>query len=117
MYLDQIVATKHKEVEALRQTFSLTQAEREIASLPVTRDFRNALVKGRNRSMGLIAEVKKASPSKGLIRADFDPVSIAQAYERGGADCLSVLTDKDYFQGSGSYLQQVRAAVELPLLR
>ncbi|ASA22917.1 indole-3-glycerol phosphate synthase TrpC [Paenibacillus donghaensis] len=117
MYLDQIVATKHKEVEALSQTFSLTQAEREIASLPVTRDFRNALVKGRNRSMGLIAEVKKASPSKGLIRADFDPVSIAQAYERGGADCLSVLTDKDYFQGSGSYLQQVRAAVELPLLR
>ncbi|QQZ60679.1 indole-3-glycerol phosphate synthase TrpC [Paenibacillus sonchi] len=117
MYLERIVATKIKEVEALSTTFSLEEAKRQIAALPPTRGFRTALTKSRNRSMGLIAEVKKASPSKGLIRADFDPVSIAKGYEAGGADCLSVLTDKDYFQGSGAYLQQVREAVDLPLLR
>ncbi|MHA6530924.1 indole-3-glycerol phosphate synthase TrpC [Paenibacillus sp. BAC0078] len=117
MYLDRIVATKIKEVEVLSQTFSLEEAKRQIAALPPTKGFRNTLTQSRNRSMGLIAEVKKASPSKGLIRADFDPVSIAKGYEAGGADCLSVLTDKDYFQGSGAYLQQVRAAVSLPLLR
>ncbi|MNC17487.1 Indole-3-glycerol phosphate synthase [compost metagenome] len=117
MYLDKIVATKIKEVEALNKTFSLTVAEEVIAGLPATKGFRDALVRRRNREIGLIAEVKKASPSKGLIRADFDPVSIAQGYEAGGADCLSVLTDKDYFQGSDLYLQQVRAAVKLPLLR
>ena len=117
MYLDKIVATKIKEVEALSATFSLTEAKETIAGLPATKGFRDALVKRRNREMGLIAEVKKASPSKGLIRADFDPVFIAQGYEAGGADCLSVLTDKDYFQGSDLFLQQVRAAVNLPLLR
>ncbi|MEK4515257.1 indole-3-glycerol phosphate synthase TrpC [Paenibacillus sp. FSL H8-0122] len=117
MYLDRIVATKVKEVEALSQQFSLAAAERSIAALPVTRGFRSALTERRNREMGLIAEVKKASPSKGLIRADFDPVTIARGYEAAGADCLSVLTDKDYFQGSGVYLQQVREAVQLPLLR
>ncbi|ETT44091.1 indole-3-glycerol phosphate synthase TrpC [Paenibacillus sp. FSL P4-0338] len=117
MYLDRIVATKVKEVEALSVQFSLAAAERSIAGLPATRGFRSALTERRNREMGLIAEVKKASPSKGLIRADFDPVTIARGYEAGGADCLSVLTDKDYFQGSGVYLQQVREAVKLPLLR
>lgn len=117
MYLERIVATKIKEVEALRRTFSIEEAKRQIAVLPPTRGFRNALAKSRNRSMGLIAEVKKASPSKGLIRADFDPVSIAKGYAAGGADCLSVLTDKDFFQGSGAYLQQAREAVNLPLLR
>ena len=117
MYLDKTVDTKVQEVEELSRSFSLAQVEREIAALPGTRGFREALVSRRNRDMGLIAEVKKASPSKGLIRADFDPVSIAQGYEAGGADCLSVLTDKDYFQGSGAYLEQVRNAVSLPLLR
>lgn len=117
MYLDRIVATKVKEVETLSTTFSLQQAEKEIAQLPATRGFRNALTVQRNRTMGLIAEVKKASPSKGLIRIDFDPVSIAKSYEAGGADCLSVLTDREYFQGSGTYLQQVKEAVNLPLLR
>lgn len=117
MYLDKIVATKIKEVEALSASFSLAAVEREIAGLPGTRGFREALVSRRNREMGLIAEVKKASPSKGLIRADFDPVAIARGYEAGGADCLSVLTDKDYFQGSGDYLRQVREAIGLPLLR
>lgn len=117
MYLDRIVATKVKEVEALSKTFSLPEAQRAIAGLPATRGFRDALTGRRNREMGLIAEVKKASPSKGLIRADFDPVAIAKGYAAGGADCLSVLTDSEYFQGSSLYLQQVRAAVDLPLLR
>jgi indole-3-glycerol phosphate synthase len=117
MYLDKIVATKIKEVESLRDSFSLAQAERDIAALPKPRGFRKALTQAKHREMGLIAEVKKASPSKGLIREDFDPVSIAKGYEAGGADCLSVLTDRDYFQGSAAYLQQVKEAVKLPLLR
>lgn len=117
MYLDKIVATKIKEVEALSASFNLAEAEREIAGLPGTRGFRRALTLGRGRDLGLIAEVKKASPSKGLIREDFDPVSIAKAYEAGGADCLSVLTDRQYFQGSGEYLRLVRETVSLPLLR
>ncbi|AIQ48167.1 indole-3-glycerol phosphate synthase [Paenibacillus sp. FSL R7-0273] len=117
MYLDKIVATKVKEVEALGRSFSIEDAEEVISGLPATRGFRDALVNRRNRSMGLIAEVKKASPSKGLIRADFDPAAIARGYEAGGADCLSVLTDQDYFQGSNAFLQQVREAVSLPLLR
>ncbi|CAM4511743.1 indole-3-glycerol phosphate synthase TrpC [Paenibacillus typhae] len=117
MYLDKIVATKVKEVEALGTSFSVAVAEEVIAGLPATRGFRDALVQRRNREMGLIAEVKKASPSKGLIRADFDPSAIARGYEAGGADCLSVLTDQDYFQGSNAFLQQVRDAVSLPLLR
>ncbi|MFD1774169.1 indole-3-glycerol phosphate synthase TrpC [Paenibacillus rhizophilus] len=117
MYLDKIVATKIKEVETLSASFSLSEVEREIAGLPAARGFRRALTLGRKRDIGLIAEVKKASPSKGLIRADFDPVQIAKAYEAGGTDCLSVLTDRQYFQGSGEYLQQVRQAVSLPLLR
>lgn len=117
MYLEKIVATKVKEVEALRKSLSLAQAENDIAQLPETRGFRETLLNRKNRDIGLIAEVKKASPSKGLIREDFDPISIAKGYEAGGADCLSVLTDKDYFQGSRAYLQQVRDAVSLPLLR
>ncbi|WP_151734484.1 indole-3-glycerol phosphate synthase TrpC [Paenibacillus tengchongensis] len=117
MYLDRIVATKRKEVEALSSVFSLAEAGRQIAGLPQTRGFRAALTERRNREMGLIAEVKKASPSKGLIRPDFDPVAIARGYEAAGADCLSVLTDSEYFQGSGRYLQEVRQAVALPLLR
>ncbi|WP_438351263.1 indole-3-glycerol phosphate synthase TrpC [Paenibacillus sp. FA6] len=117
MYLDKIVLTKVKEVEEFAKTFDLSIAERDIADMPQTRGFQRALSERNRRDMGLIAEVKKASPSKGLIRPDFDPVEIALAYEKAGADCLSVLTDVDYFQGSGEYLKAVHAAVKLPLLR
>jgi len=81
------------------------------------RDFEAALRKPHSGKMALIAEVKKASPSAGVICADFDPVRIARQYELAGADCLSVLTDEKYFQGSLEYLKQIRAAVKLPLLR
>ncbi|BBI33208.1 indole-3-glycerol phosphate synthase TrpC [Cohnella abietis] len=116
MFLDRIVATKHEEVSALKQTLQIGQAERTIADLAPALGFERAL-SGRNRPVGLIAEVKKASPSKGLIRPDFHPVSLAQAYEEAGTDCISVLTDKDYFQGSNEYLKQIREKVRVPLLR
>lgn len=117
MFLDRIVATKKKEVEALLETFVLSEAEGQIARMAPCLGFERALTTGRNRPMGLIAEVKKASPSKGLIREDFEPVGLALAYRDAGADCISVLTDRDYFQGSNGYLQAVRQAVAVPLLR
>ncbi|MNI00345.1 Indole-3-glycerol phosphate synthase [compost metagenome] len=117
MFLDKIVATKHKEVALLKESFSLQEAERQIANLPACLGFELAVTQRKNRELGLIAEVKKASPSKGLIREDFHPVSLAQAYERAGADCISVLTDESYFQGSNDYLKAVRQAVKVPLLR
>lgn len=117
MYLDKIVVTKQQEVAALKEHFSIVEAERAIADMPPTRGFEDALAHRRKRKLGLIAEVKKASPSKGLIRPDFDPVQIACAYEKAGADCVSVLTDVSYFQGSPDYLQEIRQAVGLPLLR
>lgn len=117
MFLDKIVAVKREEVERLKERTSVAALGREIASLPQTRGFRQALVERARRPMGLIAEVKKASPSKGLIRPDFDPVALAAAYERAGADCLSVLTDGPHFQGSNGYLTAVREAVSVPLLR
>jgi indole-3-glycerol phosphate synthase len=116
MFLDRIVATKRREVEALHLSLPLAEAERKIAELPVCRGFEQALI-GRNRPVGLIAEVKKASPSKGLIRPDFHPVSLAREYELAGTDCISVLTDTDYFQGSNAYLTEIRQNVKVPLLR
>ncbi|WP_139994713.1 indole-3-glycerol phosphate synthase TrpC [Paenibacillus paridis] len=118
MFLDKIVATKRVEVEELAGRFDLAQIEKQIAALPACKGFEHALTAaGRNRSMGLIAEVKKASPSKGLIRSDFEPTSLAAAYAAAGADCISVLTDRDYFQGSNEFLSAVRQTVNVPLLR
>ncbi|MCC2684646.1 MAG: Indole-3-glycerol-phosphate synthase [Paenibacillaceae bacterium] len=117
MFLDRIVAVKQQEVEALAQCFSIQQIEREIAELPACRDFHGSLAVGRKRPLGLIAEVKKASPSKGLIRPDIDPAAIARAYEEAGSDCLSVLTDEPFFQGSNEVLKLVRRTVDVPILR
>jgi indole-3-glycerol phosphate synthase len=113
--LEKIVWNKEKEVDRLRRQMPLADLQREVLSAPPARDFLAAL-QGSDRSPALIAEVKKASPSRGVIREDFDPVAIAQAYEAGGAACLSVLTDEDFFQGSFDNLAQVRAAVSTPLL-
>jgi indole-3-glycerol phosphate synthase len=113
--LDRIVACKRREVAATRARLDESELEAAVASLAPAIDFRDALL--RTDDIAVIAEVKKASPSAGVLRADFDPVAIARAYERGGAACLSVLTDAPYFQGSLEDLRAVRAAVRLPLLR
>jgi indole-3-glycerol phosphate synthase len=117
MFLDKIVATKLNEVELLKQRFSLSLAEKQISELSPCLGFARAISVDRNRKTGLIAEVKKASPSKGLIREDFDPVELARSYEKAGADCISVLTDELYFQGSNSYLTDIRQHVKVPILR
>jgi indole-3-glycerol phosphate synthase len=117
MFLDRIVEQKKIEIEALKQTFRLSEVEKQIAQLPDCRGFESALSQGRNREMALIAEVKKASPSKGLIREDFKPVSLAQEYEESGADCISVLTDIEFFQGHPDYLKAVHEKVSVPCLR
>ncbi|HGY5532453.1 MAG TPA: indole-3-glycerol phosphate synthase TrpC [Prochlorococcus sp.] len=113
--LEKIVWEKDREVETARQRVSLETLKSQIAELPAPRDFLAAL-RDASSSPAVIAEVKKASPSKGVIRADFDPVAIASAYAKGGASCLSVLTDKTFFQGGFDVLVEVRQAVELPLL-
>lgn len=117
MFLDRILNKKKEEVEQLKKGFSQSNFENIIASLPPTRAFHHALTKGKHRQMGLIAEVKKASPSKGLIRERFEPTQIAHAYASAGADCLSVLTDAPFFQGSKAYLSHVRQTTKLPILR
>jgi indole-3-glycerol phosphate synthase len=113
--LDQIVATKWQEIAAAKATVSPDKLQARLADAPPVRDFLAALAAGG--PIKLIAEVKKASPSKGVIREDFHPAGIATTYERHGATCLSVLTDRQYFQGSLDYLTQVRTAVGLPVLR
>lgn len=116
--LDKIVAVKREEVALLNRR--ATNADNLVWSTKAygpRRDFTDALRFPRRGSVGLIAEVKKASPSAGVIRADFDPVKIAREYEAAGASCLSVLTDEQFFQGSLKFLQQIRDAVRLPLLR
>ncbi|MFZ9946026.1 MAG: indole-3-glycerol phosphate synthase TrpC [Vulcanococcus sp.] len=113
--LEKIVWEKDREVTSARERVSLDQLKKQVAELPPTRDFLAAL-KAACRKPAVIAEVKKASPSKGVIREDFDPVAIAQGYAAGGASCLSVLTDKQFFQGGFEVLVQVRQVVDLPLL-
>ena len=116
--LNKILATKAEEVAAAKAAVPLDEIKRQAAAAAPARDFLAAIhAKHAAAQPAVIAEVKKASPSKGLIRADFNPVEIALAYERAGAACLSVLTDAPYFQGGPEYLQQVKAAVALPVLR
>tara|TARA_B100002051_G_scaffold32473_1_gene25346 strand:- start:738 stop:1622 length:885 start_codon:yes stop_codon:yes gene_type:complete len=113
--LEEIVWEKDRETDAARERVPLVQLKRQVADLPSPRDFIAAL-KASCRKPAVIAEIKKASPSKGVIREDFDPEAIARGYQAGGASCLSVLTDKRFFQGGFDVLVQVRQAVELPLL-
>jgi indole-3-glycerol phosphate synthase len=115
--LDRILETKRAEVAAKKATTSLASLEAMISRRDTPRGFKKALDKKAKSGPALIAEVKKASPSKGVIREDFDPPAHALAYLKGGATCLSVLTDEQYFQGDDSYLALIRDTVPLPLLR
>jgi indole-3-glycerol phosphate synthase len=115
MILDDIIANKKEELVETKRRAPLADVKRYAADAGPTRGFRASL--SGQGEIGLIAEVKKASPSKGVIREDFHPVDIAATYERSGASCISVLTEKRYFQGSLDYLGKIRKVVGLPLLR
>ncbi len=116
--LDRILAVKRSEIAQARARVSLPELRRRAEERADVRDFAAALERpiARGRA-GVIAEIKKASPSRGVLRADFDPPAIARSYERHGAACLSVLTDRSFFQGDLAYIGAVRAAVALPVLR
>ncbi|MBH8572553.1 indole-3-glycerol phosphate synthase TrpC [Nostocaceae cyanobacterium CENA369] len=113
--LDEIVLHKKQEIAQMQKELPLTFLQNQLTTAPTVRNFLTALQENPSQP-SLIAEVKKASPSRGIIREDFDAVAIATAYERGGAACLSVLTDQKFFQGSFANLRTVRSHVELPLL-
>jgi indole-3-glycerol phosphate synthase len=115
MILNEIVAYKREELAETKRRANFADVKARAADAGPTRGFGKVLATGSG--IRLIAEVKKASPSKGVIRQDFDPVGIAQVYERAGASCLSVLTEKKYFQGDLAYLGAIRKSVTLPLLR
>ena len=116
--LSKILARKREEVQARSQAVPLATLEKRCADAPAPRGFYNALASARGAEQaGVIAEIKKASPSKGIIREDFDPAAHAQSYAQGGATCLSVLTDRDFFQGQEGDLLAARGACALPVLR
>jgi indole-3-glycerol phosphate synthase len=116
--LDKIVAVKHEEIAAAKKKRSLEAVREDAFSRVLTRDFEGALRARIAAGMpAVIAEVKKASPSKGVLREDFIPADIAQSYAEHGAACLSVLTDRQFFQGSADFLKQARASCDLPVLR
>jgi Indole-3-glycerol phosphate synthase len=116
--LDTIVEQKRREIARLPQEqVSVPALKDTMSSRADSRDFAAALRNPKSGVVSLIAEVKKASPSAGIIRPDFDPIEIAKAYEAAGANCLSVLTDENFFQGSLEYLRRIRQSVRLPLLR
>jgi indole-3-glycerol phosphate synthase len=116
--LERIVAVKRAEVAAAKHRVAQAELERRARAAAAPRDFVGALrAKLSAGHAAVIAEIKRASPSKGLLRADFDPAGIAASYENGGAACMSVLTDREFFQGSEAHLQAARAACRLPALR
>lgn len=116
--LEQIVERKWQEIKKAQSVLSFMDLESQAKEAPVVRPFVNRLdQQAQHQKAAIIAEIKKASPSKGVIREDFDPAAIAVSYERNGASCLSVLTDQDYFQGHVDYLKAARAACALPVLR